>query len=280
MGKRDARQARAIDAVLAEWRQGDLALEETWFAHFGDPIRIAVSGSGRAAGGLQSIVSEVKGLVVVTQTCDVVRACAQRPFVEVSPLVEVDDNQAREIRKARRPRYVYVPATAGRKLVADLDRVMTVEKSVVATWRRTPGWSTDAEARAFAQALARKRARFAFPNDFVECVSRLRETILGKHDKRSEEGQALRGLREIRVSAGPSWDAASVSLMLWFIRDVDERRPDAVQWEAFVSAWLELVPPDGRFTAIHGVATTLEDMTAQDYVESDPLDLDYLSANE
>jgi hypothetical protein len=35
---------------------------------------------------------QVLGLVVVTQSCDVVRSCTERPYVEVCPLVEVDDD--------------------------------------------------------------------------------------------------------------------------------------------------------------------------------------------
>ena len=277
MGKCDARQIQAIDAALADWRQGDLALEESWFTHIADPREALTSESAQADGGMKSIVSEVEGLVVVTQTCDVVRSCAERPFLEVSPLVEVTETTAHDIYRGRRPRYAHVPATVSRRLVADLDRVMTVEKSVAAKWQRTPGWSKDQEARAFAQALARKRTRFAFPDDFVELVSDLRERILGKHDKKSEEGQALRDLREIRVRAVPSWEAEAVELMFWFIRDADTTRPETTRWNAYLVAWLDAVPPRGRFTGVDGVVTTLEDLRAQDYVESDPLDLDYLS---
>ena len=126
-------------------------------------------------------------------------------------------------------------------------------------------------------ALARKRTRCAFPNDFVDLVSDLRERILGKHDKMSEEGHALRDLREIRVRTTPSWDASTAELMFWFIRDPDTTRPEAARWSAYLAAWLDMVPPRGRFTDVDGAATTLEDLRAQDYVESDPLDLDYLS---
>ena len=48
-------------------------------------------------------------------------------------------------------------AAAGRLgFAVDLDRVMTVEKSIVADWKRTPGWELDQEVREFAMALARK----------------------------------------------------------------------------------------------------------------------------
>ena len=117
---------------------------------------------------------------------------------EVCPLVEVDDDHLCEIQRGRRPSYAFVPLLAERKLAADLDRVMTVEKPLVTTWERTPGWTTDAEARAF----------------------------------------------------------------------------------ALVESWLKLAPESGRFTKIYGQVTTLEDLRAADYVDSDPLDLDHLSSRD
>ena len=76
-----------------------------------------------------------------------------------------------EIRRLKRPAFAYVPITAGDHLVADLDRTMTIEKALVAGWARTPGWETDDELRDFASALARKRSRFAFPDDFVAAAA-------------------------------------------------------------------------------------------------------------
>jgi len=48
--------------------------------------------------------------------------------------------------------------------------------------------------------------------------------------KQTDEGRALRALREIRVSAGPSWDAETVSLMFWFIRDENDRDFAGENW--------------------------------------------------
>jgi hypothetical protein len=162
--------------------------------------------------------------------------------------------------------------------VADLDRIMTVEKPVVASWTRTTGWTTDSEGRRFAAALARKRVRFAFPNDFTALVGAMKRRLVAKHDKSSDEGQALRALREIRVQASPSWDAEAVDLFFWFIRDdadvassISESRPERLK------SWLRLAPPSARFTNVDGRIASLADLTAADYVASDPLDLDHLS---
>lgn len=269
-----------IDKAMAEWRQGDVALKEHWFTHIADPSKAVTYESGQAQGNVQPIITEVDGLVVVSQSCDIVRSCLERHFLEVAPMVEVSPSVLQEIKKRLRPAYAFVPATEGSNLVADLDRIMTVDKAVAATWDRTQGCRTGEEARAFQQALQRKYTRFAFPDDFTRCASKLLTRLQEKHDRRSMEGDALRALREIRVTAAPSWDAPKVGLFFWFIRDEIESDPSEYSWSALLEAWLKLLPPGGRFSTIDGQIVFLEDLTAKDYVGSDPLDLDHLSGKD
>jgi len=99
-----------------------------------------------------------------------------------------------------------------------------------------------------------------------------------KHDKGTEEGEALRALREIRVGAAPSWDDEVIDIMLWFIRNEGESDFNGRSWDMFLEGWLKLVPATGRFRTVEGIVITLDDLTARDYVESDPLDLDHLSS--
>jgi len=192
-----AANSAAVDAAVDCWRQGDCVLGPLWFAFRIDPA-LALTEAARAAG--QSAVDlaeeEVDGFVVVTQTCDIVRSCQVRPFIEICPLVEVTTDILQDIKRLRRPNYAFIPALEGQRLVADLDRVMTVEKSVVARWTRIPGWTSDAESRTFSQALARKRVRFAFPDDFVALVRPLQDRLTNKHGKDFPEGRALRDLSD------------------------------------------------------------------------------------
>jgi hypothetical protein len=272
-------EAKRIDAALHEWRQGDLALGERWFVHVGDPAEPLTDAATEAAeGGLQALTSEVAGLVVVTQTCDVVRSCTARPYVEVAPLVRVDPENLLAVRRGRRPTHATLPALAASSLVADLDRVMTVEKSIVARWTRTPGYTDDADGRTFAQALARKRVRFAFPDDFAQLSRKLQGRLADKHEKSTDEGRGLRTLREIRVQASPAWEAAAVTVFLWFVRFDADTLFEGKSWAELLKEWLKLVPASGRFAAIDGQVVTLDDMTGADYVASDPLDLDHLSS--
>lgn len=267
----------ATDKALADWRQGDCVLGEHWFVHRIDVERPLTEAARQAAAASSDLAeTAVAGLVVVSQTCDIVRGCKDRSFAEVSPLVEVSPQDLALIRSKKRPSYALVPALASRCLVADLDRTMTVEKSLIGRWERVPGCRTDEESRAFAEALARKRKRFAFPDDFNALVKRLQARLVDKHGRESDEGRALRALREIRVQATPSWSATNVSLMFWFIPHSENG--DSMPSHAQLESWLKLVTPSGRFRRVHGQIQTLERLRASEYLASDQLDLDHLSS--
>lgn len=269
----------AVDVALSNWRQGDCVIGEHWFVYRVTPDTPLTDGAIVAASqGVELAETEVVGFTVVTQTCDIVRSCAERPYVEIAPLVGIDESDLRTIERGRRPRYAFIPGVKDRRLVVDLDRAMTVEKGVVAAWTRIPGCGTDQEIRALGYALARKRTRWAFPYDFTRLVGNLQTRLQEKHDKQSEEGAALRALREIRVRAAPSWDSDSVNVMFWFIRDRNELNFQGRSWDKLLESWLKLVRANGRFDPVDGTVVSLDDLTARDYVESDPLDLDHLSS--
>ena len=270
---------QAIDTALSEWCQGDCVLGEHWFIYRFNPQRPLTPDSADVAKEKVDLAtSQVKGFAVVTQTCDIVRTCNKRPFVEIVPLVEVDEPQLHEIQRSRQPQYAYIPGIAELNLVADLDRVMTVEKAVVAEWERKPGCLSDDSVRALGQALTRKRARFAFPDDFTNFAKKLQNRLRDKHNKSTDEGEALRALREIRVRAEPSWNSPEIRLIFWFIRDEEQSKFQGIGWEQFLERWLQLIPESGRYQNVEGSVVALEDMTAKEYVESAPLDLDHLSS--
>ncbi len=285
MTKDPKEEIRRVDEALRVWRQGDCVLGKHWFVHRFAPALPLTEEAAKIVGGAEAAgadlaESEVLGLMIASQSCDVVRSCAERPFVEVCPLVQLDEDALKQVERGRRPQFAFVPGVAPRKLAADLDRVMTVEKSIVAGWERTPGCTDDPARRRLAVALARKRVRFAFPDDFTTLAKKLQSRLDDKHDKNSDEGRGLRALREIRVRAAPSWDAPGVDVFFWFIRNDDEADFEGKNWADLLKDWLKLVPASGRFSTVDGLVVTLEDLTAKDYVESDPLDLDHLSTRD
>lgn len=274
--KPDDARAKEIDRALASWRQGDLAFDPSWLLHVADGDAPLTEHS-ESEQGPHSVTREVRGVVVLTQTCDIVRSCIERPFIQVAPLVDVDEGYAAEVADGLHPQFAPIATQA--KKVANLDEITTVEKSIVASWSRTPGWSTDEESRRFADGLVRKSARFPFPDDFAVSIRKLRDRIRKKHDKQTVEGEALRLLREIRVTATPGWAAARVDIFVNFVR-LHEAASASIKWDEQLASWLALCVPSGRIASFAGRVTTLEGMHAREYVESDRLDLDHLSTDD
>ncbi len=222
----------SINQAISAWRQGDVALgegcETVRMANLTCPLHASsealatrLQALGRTLDNRPEAVvdGDIRGLVMLSQTCDIARDCLDRLNVVMAPLVEVEIDELEDVELLRRPRFIFVPATAGDCLVADLDVHVTVEKAVLAGWRRTPGLKTDAENQAFSKALVRNATRFPFPDDFVAAVAKLRGRVFSKHNRDSEEGRLLRKLDEIRLRAYPSWDGAEVRLHWLFLFD-------------------------------------------------------------
>lgn len=269
----------SISAALNEWRQGDCVVGEQWFS-YRLSCTYPVTEAAKAAAKENFDLAEtlVKGLVVTSQTCDILRDFTERPFVDVSPLVEiVDPLELANIKKGRCPRYAYIPGISASNLVGDLERSMCVEKPVLAGWQRIQGCSNDRERRSFAWMLARLRSRFAFPDDFVHMMRHLRSRFIEKHGKSSPEGEALRALSEVRICATPHWDAIAVGLHYWFIRNEAVPEIGGKSWAEHLKSWDQFLKDEGRFKREGAVVVTLNDLTAQEYLDSDPLELEHLS---
>lgn len=265
-----------VDQASRGWRQGDYVLGECWFVRrFNPDLPLTAAAADAASSGTDLVEDSFGGMVITSQTCDIVRPALNRPYIDVSPLVKVSDEDLHDIRKAMLPRFAFIPALADLRLVADLDQTMTVEKGFLSLFAPEAGCRNDAERRELAKVLARKRARAAFPDDFQKIISKLRSRVLKKINRDSAEGRALQALREIRVRAAPSWDAADVQLVFYFIVD-DESEVDDRPSQDQILSWLKLVDRSGRF-AIEGHVTKLDDMRASEYTESDMLDLEHLS---
>ena len=274
----------SVDREMDSWRQGDVvATEKIPFVTLAlaelplSKAAVEAAEEGPSADHILEVFTEERGLVVLGQTCDIVRSCTERPFIDVAPLVELEADDYREVQRGRSVRYAVVPSLAAERLVADLDRVMTVEKALLAYYResRLPGCVTDAERRALASSLARRRGRFAFPDDFAEGVGRMVDHIVAKHGKESPLGRFLAGLVDIRALC-TDWEAEAPTVIILFVyRTLAETPSDAGQ---HADALVDRFVPTGKFASKPTArATNLETMSAAAYLESDALELEYVS---
>ncbi len=263
-----------------DWRQGDCVLGTQDFIYriLATMPLAQASMDAVAEDPLAEVVAQtVEGLMVVSQSCDIVRPAAGRPFVEAAPLVQLPDLEFREVILGARPQYATVPSLHAAKLAADLDRVMTVEKSLLSTWARHPGCSDDSDRRLLGKRLARKRFRAALPDEFTPWFKPLRNRLSRLADSNAADALVFSELEEIRIQATPSWGAAQVNIFIWFILKDEAPARDRSD---VLDAWLAKIPPKGTFITCGGRMAFYSDMTASEYLDSDSLDLDHMSPEE
>jgi hypothetical protein len=192
----------AVAEAMKSYRQGDV-LE--------DLAAVVVVGPT----GETVEVAAPLGVVVVSQTCDVV--LPNRLSMQLARRVRLPDREASEARDGKRPRYAHLPQI-GERDFADLDVIMTVAKSHISGLRRQPGVLTDEEVRRFTRALVRKYGRFPFPNDVTPWLRPLEEVLSSRVRKpNSPEGRVLEDVVELRVEAASGWSSTPFGLTLCVI---------------------------------------------------------------
>lgn len=281
-----------LQTAISQWSQGDAVLGEFPFFWAYDPQKPLKDSAEQAEdaepiNGVAIAGAMVKGVVLISQTCDIVRAFSDRPYIQLVPLVEVDRHTLDLVRKGMRPRFLFLPAFADQNLVADLDRIISVEKTFLGVWERRPSFSTEAERRSFAESIRRYYSRPAFPAPFVEALRPLEEWFRLKHDKTPDlpkkgktapfhPGPCLRALEMVLVKANPSWESMTFRVEFVLVRKLEEDGIPAADWETFIQecrtrAQLpEEIPSEWS-------EKPLAHLPAKLYLESDILDLGHLS---
>lgn len=263
---------------LAEWQQGDFSLGCGDFL-FRDLSEMADDG-GDDGGAVFD--SEIAGFAVISQTCDVVRAPELVPYVSVSPMIVVDAKRIGEIERGQSPRFGFLSATPD-GVVVDFSRTMSVTKNLLVSWERQRGCEDEHQQLEFARALETFFGRFAFPDAFVASVASLRKAILSKYPRgESDLGKAVRSIREIRAYPHASWsDEAAVPVTFIAILEDEGERELADREEIRKQIWpkISAIEWQGPFSlhedGLH--LATLGDLTAADYLNSYPLDVNSLS---
>lgn len=204
---------------LLEWRQGDFTLDLT-----SNP-QIGLNTKGERVVHFRRMI----GAAAVSQTCDIVNRGGHKDSIVFSPLVKVDASLLRQVTSQRTPAFAELEHPPEQDVVVDLGRMFTIEKSVVASFQRFDGLSSEEARRRFAFALERKHGRFAFPDDFNLAFAKWRDRIIGAHGKQaSPVGELYRSILEMRVIAAPHWDAADVSVSLFVILK-DDLTPEVIK---------------------------------------------------
>jgi hypothetical protein len=202
-------------------------------------------------------------LVVISQTCDILAASEQTITAMRIDVVHNPEHLRRAMRSSRQ--FVLDEA---RGLIVDARTLVLVEKELLETLQPEVGAPGRAEERAFARWLARRFARAAHPDAFVDAVRRplenYLETLYSSGDARASAMQAV----EFRVLP-PFVDTPPFDVHLVFVLNDDS--PEAA---AFVASSLEDLKRLISGPSISSLAmdlVTLRELSAADYLATDEL---------
>ena len=244
------------------WQQGDACLSV-------EALPVMVSDDGDAE------FIDVSGVVVLTQTCDLIRDSADRPHFHVAALVPANSDEIEQIRQFGRPRFVYVPQCASMGLVGDLDLVTSYTKSVLTGWTRLPAPAEADARRDFGYATGRHRSRVAFPDRWAAELDKLRSWLRSKSQKSSPEGIFASAIEQMRIVANDT-DCPDEAEILCLI-------PASIapvlrsEWAKVMIPKLEnKIDPSWGCKVVFRLATTSE-ITAAEYLNRLRLDFDALS---
>lgn len=268
-------EADEIAEKLLRWRQGDYACDVGGFL-FAD-----VSEDGDAFDARESS-DKVAGLVVISQTCDVVRLTDDKRFVSVSPLMVPADRGEKEIAAGRFPSLTMLEHPPAVGMYVDLARVMSVSKHLLASWDRRPGFTSQDRAIRFAGAIERKMGRFAFPDDFDLATKPFQNRVRERHNKPdSPVGRVYRSIDQLRFLASPNWEADAVEVTLIGVLSPDANRPASDQE---IAAELTQVcggvdwPVKYKWTTPPFFCGVALDLRGSDILASQLADFEYLSS--
>jgi hypothetical protein len=159
--------------------------------------------------------------------------------------------------------------------------MMTLHKSVLAGFERKEGFKCDRRRIQFADALSRKHGRFAFPTEFNDSVlAPLRDRVMRAHKKDSDQGAVYRSILSTRAVASPSWSSAEVKVgFRYVVAPEEDREAERPMIAAIISEHLGKIKWPKGFSAEDPpfVLQTMDEMTAQEWVDSQEIDWQFIS---
>lgn len=160
------------------------------------------------------------GVAIVSQTCDIVQESASKANVTVAPIVcSPDPSHLSTARSGNAPLSIFLPELGERPAaIIDIQRAASVPKSVlmgrVLLERHTESDSGDS-ARKLAERIGRVFSRFAFPNEVVTVLEKLKKKARKAASGSGSFGRVLEYL-DLRVRAN-HWDGPNRILSMFVI---------------------------------------------------------------
>jgi len=274
----EASEELSVSDRLTAWQQGDFTLECREFLFCTSPFEDEDQGTPFSA----DVEIEHQGVCVISQTCDIVRNPEKISYVTVCPLVKLSAAHMSGVQKGEVPRYGMLVG-APDNVVVDFTRAMSVKKELLVEWAHQRGCPEETDLQNFARTLERFFGRFGFPDAFNMSMDTFRIAVNKRYGKpNSDFGKSIRSVSEFRVYPHTSWDnldAVPITILAILkdpdgreVEDVGKIRKDILEQVQKI-IWSEPFKADEHVLRV----SNLNDLTAAEYLNSYPLELNALS---
>ena len=215
--------------------------------------------------------------VVTTQTCDLVRT--NQPWVQVAPVYPLATLRQDLQDQAQAGRVLYLVPLTGPDLpdgpwVADLRIELPIEKGWFVGKHVLEGFASEVEYVRFGDRLAGRRKRPALADQLIDLV-----VIPLKQWLDSADPAVHQPIQEVRLAVGGSRLSPDSARLLVLTEREPLPRAAREAWDEWWDQARERAAAEG-LTLLGSRYATLRTIPAVEYVESAPLDFEYLSRSD
>lgn len=182
-----------------------------------------------------SALSTPLGIVILSQTCDIVQPSKSHCFV--APVIATSGNNGdpgliSSAKKGRAPLHLYLITADDVEMVADIGKLASVPKKLLERRRLIwpgPDQAHGQRARQLGDRISRAFDRFPFPDEVYPSFRKLREKIQKSAGRNGAFSKVLEEINELRISAD-QWSKPGRNLTLYCLVDdgvlIDEENED------------------------------------------------------
>lgn len=205
--------------------------ESLWFADLDRPLSAESQEAADEDPRNPVILVEYEWAMVLTQTCDLYWTNRNKHLVHICPVVLADAKAERPKIMGAQPQFINISwhqehPPPGKRWVADLRHITTIERSVLVGATEAGAPQDPALQRELARNLGRLLNRSSIPNEVVECLRPLQESIKDNYGKPNEFGEVLARVRQLRLSSDPDYHLPPpFDLTVYFLIDEDLLNP-------------------------------------------------------
>ena len=170
--------------------------------------------------GEPALTATPLGVVIISQTCDIVQESASKANLTVAPLVDPTAANISNAKRGRSATLLYLDgeqdggeAVADLQFVSSLPKVEIIGRTLIARHATEPSVSGQ---RQLAHRIGRAYTRFAFPDEVVPFLKRLRDMARKKANTMSAFGRVIDFVSDLRVSSD-QWQSPDRQLRIYVV---------------------------------------------------------------